>query len=33
VIAPIRDAYSIAQNVTVSSLDNFNKAAVAISAL
>ncbi len=33
VIAPIRDAYSIAQNVTVSSLDNFNKAAVTISAL
>ena len=32
VIAPIRDAYSIARNVTVSSLDNFNKAAVAINA-
>jgi predicted AAA+ superfamily ATPase len=30
VIAPIRDAYSIARNVTVSSLDNFNNAAVAI---
>ena len=32
VIAPIRDAYSIARNVTVSSLDNFNKAAVTINA-
>lgn len=32
VIAPIRDAYSIARNVTVSSLDHFNKAAVAINA-
>ena len=32
VIAPIRDAYSIARNVTVSSLDNFNKAVVAINA-
>ncbi len=32
VIAPIRDAYPIARNVTVSSLDNFNKAVVAINA-
>jgi hypothetical protein len=30
VIAPIQDAYPIARNVTVSSLDHFNKAAVAM---
>ncbi len=30
VIAPIQDAYSIARNVTVSSLENFNKAAIAM---
>jgi len=30
VIAPIRDSYSIAQNVTVSSLETFNKAVVSM---